>query len=164
MESKLTIQKKTHCLNSQFAALHRPYFWLLFSIICLGFITSGCEQETPSLAPVGGKVFYQDYPVPSGAIVFVPDADRGNNGPLAQGTIQRDGKYTIQTNSQSGAMPGWYRVTVIAVEESSNGGHRMGAAAPRSLVPEKYRDPRISDLACEVKAGRENTINFNLTP
>ena len=164
MESKITIQKRIHWHNSLFAMLHRPYFGLLFSICCTGLVSSGCEQETPSLASASGKVFYENQPVPRGAIVFVPDADRGNNGPLAQGTIQLDGKYTLQTSGQLGAIPGWYRVTVIAVEESRSGGSRSGASAPRSLVPEKYRDPRLSDLACEVKAGRENSINFNLTP
>jgi hypothetical protein len=31
-------------------------------------------------------------------------------------------------------------------------------------VPERYRDPQLSDLVCEVKPGQENGINFNLTP
>jgi hypothetical protein len=128
--------------------------WLLFA---------GCDAGTPTLVPVAGKVLYRNQPLPRGTIVFVPDADRGNNGPLAQGTIQGGGSYTIQTGGNSGAMPGWYRVTVIAVENTS-GFSLNGSAVPRSLVPERYRDPQLSDLACEVKAGQENSINFNLTP
>jgi len=137
--------------------------WFLFSIFGLGFLCAGCEEGTPSLAPVSGKVFYQNQPLPRGSIVFVPDADRGNNGPLAQGTIQWDGSYTIQTGGKPGAIPGYFRVTVVAVEDASNGYNRS-TSFPRSLVPEKYRDPKLSDLFCEVKAGRENSINFNLTP
>ena len=128
--------------------------WLFFA---------GCDAGTPTLVPVSGKVLYRNQPLPRGTIVFVPDADRGNNGPLAQGTIQGGGSYTIQTEGKSGAMPGWYRVTVIAVE-STSGFSLNGLAVPRSLVPERYRDPQLSDLACEVKAGQENSINFNLTP
>jgi len=128
--------------------------WLLFA---------GCDAGTPTLVPVSGKVLYRNQPLPRGTIVFVPDADRGNNGPLAQGTIQGGGSYTIQTGEKPGAMPGWYRVTVIAVENTS-GFSLNGSAVPRSLVPERYRDPQLSDLACEVKAGQENSINFNLTP
>jgi hypothetical protein len=101
--------------------------------------------------------------LPCGTIVFVPDADRGNNGPLGQGTIQPGGSYAIQTEGQPGAMPGWYRVTVIAVENTS-GFSPYDSAVPRSLVPTRYRDPQLSDLACEVKAGPENSINFNLSP
>jgi hypothetical protein len=132
----------------------------LASLIGLGILCSGCDHGTPSLAPVSGKVVFQNQPLPGGAIVFVPDADRGNNGPLAQGTIQPGGAYTLQTGGQAGAYPGWYRVTVIAVDR----GYQSVGSAPRALVPEKYRDPQLSDLTCEVKEGQENKINFNLTP
>jgi hypothetical protein len=137
-------------------------FRFLISIFCIGFLISGCEEGTPSLALVSGRVYYQNQPVPRGDIVFVPDADRGNNGHLAQGTIQSGGAFTIQTDGKPGAMPGWYRITIISVEEAGN--YRSGATTPRTLVPQKYRDPQLSDLTYEVKAGRENTINFNLTP
>jgi hypothetical protein len=130
----------------------------------VGFFISGCENATPTLTPVSGKVSYQNQPLQRGALVFVPDPDRGNNGPLAQGAIQRDGRYTIQTAGQPGAMPGWYRVTVISIEETGQNPQRRASSPPRSLVPEKYRDPRLSDLVCEVKPGEENVINFNLTP
>jgi len=127
------------------------------------FFFAGCEGGTASLAPVSGKVSYQNQPLSRGTIVFVPDADRGNNGPLAQGTIQAGGSYAVQTEGKPGAAPGWYRVTVIAVETPA--GYSTGrSSAPRSLVPERYRDPQLSDLTCEVKAGQENGINFNLTP
>ena len=127
------------------------------------FFFAGCEGGTASLAPVSGRVSYENQPLSRGTIVFVPDADRGNNGPLAQGTINAGGSYAVQTEGKPGAAPGWYRVTVIAVETPA--GYSTGrSSAPRSLVPERYRDPQLSDLTCEVKAGQENGINFNLTP
>jgi hypothetical protein len=132
----------------------------LVPLFGLGILFSGCDHGTPSLARVSGKILFQNRPLPGGAIVFVPDADRGNNGPLAQGTIQPGGAYTIQTSGQDGAYPGWYRVTVIAVDR----GYQSIGSPPRALVPEKYRDPQLSDLTCEVKQGQENSINFNLTP
>jgi hypothetical protein len=135
-----------------------------FLIIACLWLIAGCDERTPALAPVSGKVSYLNQPLPRGTIVFVPDADRGNNGPMAQGTIQSGGIYTIQTGGKPGAIPGWYRVTVIAVEDAGIGYYRSGGSTPRSLVPEKYRDPQLSDLSCEVKAGQENAINFNLTP
>jgi len=141
---------------------YRFRFGLIFASISWLFF-AGCDAGTPTLVPVSGIVFYQNQPLPRGTIVFVPDADRGNNGPLGQGTIQPGGSYTIQTEGKPGAMPGWYRVTVIAVENTS-GFSPYGSAVPRSLVPTRYRDPQLSDLACEVKVGQENSINFNLTP
>jgi len=128
----------------------------------LALLFAGCDGGPRPFAPVTGKVSYQGAPLRGGTIVFVPDPDRGNNGPLAKGTIQVDGKYLLKTGDIPGATPGWYRVTVIAVEEVqfSAGGNSL--AVPRSLVPEKYRDPQLSDLTCEVKPGQENGINFNL--
>jgi hypothetical protein len=137
----------------------------LASILAIAglLLVAGCEGEAVPLAPVSGRVLYQNQPLPRGTIVFVPDADRGNNGPLAQGTIQAGGIYTVETEGKPGAAPGWYRVTVIAVEAPA-GYSPSRSSAPRSLVPERYRDPQLSDLTCEVKASRENSINFNLTP
>ncbi len=155
-------QKPEGPLNSKARPTGAVLYRFPVAIFCICFFFSGCDQGTPALAPVTGKVFFQNQPLPSGAIVFVPDADRGNNGPLALGTIQPGGAYTVQTDGHPGTYPGWYRVTVIAVE--SAGHNRPGASAPRALVPEKYRDPQLSDLTCEVKEGRENSINFNLTP
>ena len=133
---------------------------IVFAILAL--LLAGCDGGAPQLAPVGGKVSYQGVLLRGGTIVFVPDADRGNNGPLAKGTIQVDGKYTLKTGDMPGAMPGWYRVTVIAVEESRYPAGSNGLSVPRSLVPEKYRDPQLSDLTCEIKPGQENGIDFNL--
>jgi hypothetical protein len=162
----MELDKKGKKLKTSFNSEAKPsgrfLYRFLITAFFLCFLFSGCDHATPSLAPVSGRILFQNLPLPSGAIVFVPDADRGNNGPLAQGTIQSGGAYTVQTDGQPGAYPGWYRVTVIAVE--SAGHYRTGALAPRALVPEKYRDPQLSDLACEVKEGRENSINFNLTP
>jgi hypothetical protein len=138
--------------------------FILLSLLVSSFcFAAGCDGTNPSLAPVSGKVFYQNQPLPRGTIVFVPDADRGNNGPLAQGSIQAGGSYAIQTEGKPGALPGWYRVTVISVENAS-GFSGSVSSVPRSLVPERYRDPQLSDLTCEVKAGQDNGINFNLTP
>jgi hypothetical protein len=133
----------------------------ILGIVCSGLMV-GCDPGPQPLAPVTGQVTYQNQPLPRGTIVFVPDADRGNNGPLAQGIIQSQGRYSLQTEGKPGAPPGWYRVTVIAVEESP--AYRGVRFTPRSLVPERYRDPQLSDLVCEVKPGQENGINFNLTP
>ena len=86
-----------------------------------------------------------------------PDA-----GTPAAGEIQADGSYSLRTESGYGAIPGWYRVTVMAVEmpEAPPPGQRY--LLPRSLLPEKYRDPELAGLVREVKVGGENVIDFVL--
>jgi hypothetical protein len=114
----------------------------------------GCDAGGAASAAVRGSVYYKGAPLAQGTIVFIPDEDRGGSGPLARAAIQADGSYVLQTGGAAGAPAGWHRVTVTAAES--------GAGGPRSLLPTKYSDPGLSGLSCEVKAGRENRIDFRL--
>jgi hypothetical protein len=95
-------------------------------------------------------------------IVFTPDESRGGSGPLARAEIQADGAYQLRTGESPGAVAGWYRVTVVAVETSLAYSGGRSFRVPRSVLPDKYRDPELSGLTCEVKSGKANGINFNL--
>lgn len=120
---------------------------------------TGCDSG-PTLAPVRGQVTYQGAPLRRGTIVFTPDAKRGGHGPLASADIQSDGSFTLHTGDLPGAVVGWHRVTIVAVEAAAAAqGQRF--AVPRSLIPEKYRDPELSGLMCEVR-NKDNGIHFNL--
>jgi hypothetical protein len=123
---------------------------------------AGCEGGADSLAQVQGKVTYKGIPLHTGSIVFTPDAVRGTSGPLGRADIQRDGTYHLRTGDAFGVVVGWHRVTIVAVEENNVPEYGRSFAIPRSLLPDKYRDPDLSGLTCEVKAGRENVIDFNL--
>lgn len=122
---------------------------------------AGCDGG-PTLSPVHGKVTFRGKPLTRGTIVFIPDAQRGGNGPLASADIEADGNYNLQTGSTPGVTPGWHRVTIMAVEPPAATAAGQRFQVPRSLIPEKYRDPELSGLNCEVKPGKENGINFNL--
>jgi len=130
------------------------------ALVLVPFVSiAGCGGETAPLTPVKGKVSYHGSPLHTGMIVFSPDEAHGNSGPLARAEIQADGTYVLQTGEQPGARPGFYRVTVVAVERTPTG---QGYDVLRPLLPDKYRDPQLSNLACEVKPGKENGFNFNL--
>lgn len=121
-------------------------------------LLAGCTQKTATLNHVSGKVFYKGTVLRTGVIVFTPDTSRGESGKVAFGAIKDDGSYIIATEDAPGAAAGWYRVTV---------GSLTGVSAPYdttpiSLIPEKYRDPLLSQLQCEVKANRDNHLDFNL--
>jgi hypothetical protein len=123
---------------------------------------AGCQRGPVPLIPVSGKVTYKGFALPSGTIVFAPDASRGESGPIAHGQLNADGIYQLSTGEALGAAPGWYRVTVTS--QTSVGKPLPGErfSFPQSLIPERYHDPELSRLACEVKAGRANTIDLNL--
>ena len=132
---------------------------LVMVVLLLG---AGCTRGPAPLAPVSGKVTYRGLALPNGTIVFAPDRSRGQKGPLAYGKIDSNGAYRLYTGDAAGAAAGWYRVTVTALAPAAIPIAANAPSLPQSLVPEKYRDPGLSKLACEVLADRTNEIDFNL--
>ena len=121
-------------------------------------LLAGCTQKPATLNHVSGKVFYKGTQLRTGVIVFTPDTSRGESGKIAFGAIKDDGSYIIATDDAPGAAAGWYRVTVGAL----TGVSASYDSTPISLIPEKYRDPQLSQLQCEVQANRDNHLDFNL--
>ncbi len=119
---------------------------------------SGCQQKPATLNAVTGKIVYRGTVLHQGVIVFSPDTSRGETGRIAVGTIKADGTYTLITGDAPGAAAGWYRVA-ISSEQSVGTPYDP---APIAIVHEKYRDPLLSQLQCEVKANRDNHLDFNL--
>jgi hypothetical protein len=134
--------------------------------LALFVLGAGCQRPTTFHA-VSGKVTYRGAALTNGVVVFTPDASRGERGPIALGTIREDGTYTLTTGETPGAGPGWYRVTVAAFAGPAPQGAAQGAPPDRfqppvPLLPEKYRDPELSHLRCEIKSNHANTIDLNL--
>jgi len=125
-------------------------------------LAAGCENGTQPLAAVHGRISYKGTPLNTGTIVFTPDALRGTIGPMARSEIRPDGTYVLQTKELSGAIAGWHRVTVMAVESAPLVGPDEDRILPRSLLPDKYRDPELSGLSCQIRSGQENCIDFDL--
>jgi hypothetical protein len=130
--------------------------------LCVLLLAAGCDSSPEPLPTVRGKVSYKGVPLHTGTIVFTPNALRGSSGELARANLRPDGAYSLHTGDKLGAAAGWYRVTIAALEESSPASSDGPFVAPRSLLPEKYRDPELSGLGVEIKAGQENAIDFDL--
>jgi hypothetical protein len=122
-------------------------------------LLAGCGSKEPVKNSVSGRVFYRDSPLNGGAIVFVPDVDRGNTGPLAKATIREDGTFSVATSTPNLAT-GWYQIAVAPkpTETSSV----PTASNPYPGPPSRYRNPQLSGLAGEVKPGIENVFEFQL--
>jgi hypothetical protein len=119
--------------------------------LALLLVVLGCQNRPAALTAVSGKVLYRGGLVPSGLIVFTPDAEHGSSGAIAFGKIRQDGSYTLFTGESEGATAGWYRISVAALNQ-----------AAVTMLPEKYRDPSLSLLTCEVKPDKVNHFDFNL--
>jgi hypothetical protein len=110
---------------------------------------AGCGSRETERTPVSGQVLYRGRPLAGGTIVFTPDPERGGRGPLALGEIDADGRYTLRTGDQPGAVPGWHRVTVAAADSEA-------------ALPRRYRDPDLAGLERQVLAGQANVIDLKL--
>jgi hypothetical protein len=110
---------------------------------------TGCNTEAAKREAVQGCVYFHNEPLHGGTIVFTPDAERGNDGPMATGEIQSDGRYTLQTGAEPGAVASWHRVTIAAGPDCQS-------------LPRKYSDPKLSDQNREVKPGQPNSFDFHL--
>jgi hypothetical protein len=139
---------------------------------CL-LIASGCSDDgLPKRYPVTGTVTYNGKPLEKGQVNFLPTAPDGRP---ASGDIQA-GEYSLTTQTPGdGAMPGKYRVTIVASDVDLNAAiAKQQGGIPsqedvikaqrkaKRLIPAKYEDPAKSGLEREVKE-ESNTFDFSLT-
>ncbi len=114
--------------------------------------------------PVKGKVMNGDDPLKTGTVTFYPDKDKGNtSAALPQAQISEDGTYTLYTDGNSGAPPGWYKVTVVAEAPKAKGADEY--APPVYIVAEDYTNMEYTPLSVEVKSGApEGHYDLKLLP
>jgi hypothetical protein len=131
------------------------------SLCFLAILSAGCGDGSgiDEIYPVRGKISFDGQPLvaESTTVLFQPDAERGNERPFqAVGTVDRDGNYTLKTEGQNGACPGWYKVVVTALAETPQ--HATGPKDARSrpvaksLLPARYGQAQTTPLAVEVVA------------
>jgi hypothetical protein len=107
-------------------------------------------------ASVKGHVNYDGKPVQGhkdGVVIFYPDSGKGNTSKFeARGKLESDGTYDLTSdNAASKSIPlGWYKVAVRANVPSNP---KDEYSLPKSVIPDKYKDPKTSGITIEVVAG-----------
>lgn len=129
------------------------------SLACLILPGCGGGPDLPPVADVSGVVTIDGKPLPRGTIQFVPDESQGTAGATAVGTIDPQGRYTLKTAGVDGAIVGFHKVGVYALEREPED---ETAPPPLPLIPPKYFNPDTSTLTAEVKADQDNVIDFPL--
>ena len=150
------------------------------SALCVGLtLAAGCSDDGfgRQRYSVHGTVTYRGENLAKGQIVFVPWAEGGQ---AATWQIE-DGYYSLSTLTPGdGALPGQYKVTVVARDidvekvrsDARAKGLPPGAALPQPLIakankeatskiPTRYNLPTTTDLTADVEA-RSNTKDFEL--
>ncbi len=125
-------------------------------VLCLVVILCGCTgaDDAPELALVEGIVTLKNTPVADASVMFTPES-----GPIAVGTTNGDGHFSLTTNSKPGASIGTHRVTIVAFEPvaeppaAANGSAPDGEQIQKSVsrIPLKYSDLKQSDLTANVQ-------------
>lgn len=154
---------------------------LLFAVGC-----SGGSADRPDTVPVSGTVVYKNQPVEGATVSFMaPGAPRA-----ASGVTDAEGKFQLSTfEFNDGAIVGENVVTISKIEAGAvpqptgdpkamatnpqamadamkqyhEGTMRKGDTGPKSLLPQKYADPKSSPLKEQVTADGPNTFVFTLT-
>jgi hypothetical protein len=125
--------------------------------LLVAFAASGCGDASGvgKTLPVAGRITLDGVPLTAATtvVLFKPDKAKGNASPWEPtGTVDNQGKYTLNTKGKRGAPPGWYKVIVTAVEAQPNAvkGKRLQLPTPKSLVPARYGQAATTTLAVEV--------------
>lgn len=119
---------------------------------------SGCGAKPAAQNQVQGTVYFHGAPLPGGRVVFVPDTDHGGSGTLVMGKIDRSGRFAIVSTSDEPLSLGWHRVTVCGEPREEPPSQFVSLFRD---VPARYRNPALSGLRCELKAG-PNRIDIHL--
>lgn len=109
---------------------------------------SGCGGPPPRLVVLEGTVTCDGKPVPTGAIVIVPESDPA----LGEGRspIDEAGHFSIRHDRfphYLGVPPGRYRIGIVASAPKASDG--LGAEY-ELLVPGRYANPETSGLVVDV--------------
>lgn len=129
--------------------------------LALALLAAGCGDSSGvgRTVPVSGRITVGGAPLTAAStvVLFKPDAARGNTSPWEPtGTVDGEGKYTLNTRGRRGAPPGWYKVIVTAVEARAiepTKGPRTKLPIPKTLVPARYGQAVTTPLAVEVVDG-----------
>jgi hypothetical protein len=142
--------------------VRRNWVW---SCLPIALFVLGCSEGGPEIVPVSGTVLLDGKPVSGAGVLFTPVAD----GPLATGTTDDQGRYSLTTGERAGAVPGEHQVTITLMKTSGliteegglSGGVAPGGVKTEWFVPQKYSRPETSGLTATV-ASDEKEYNFDL--
>ncbi len=146
---------------------------MLYRLVMISFpilaclVMAGCGGTELGTVGVTGTVTYQDQPVAGANVTF---ASEGN--PLAVGTTDEKGVYTLMTVGKPGAVPGEHKVYISKMESAGGASEpkpedmvdmTAKAKEAKNLIPTKYNNPATSGLTASVgNDASANVFDFSL--
>ena len=126
------------------------------TLVLLSLLAAGCNSNSlPNLVPVSGTVLLDGKPMPQGTIGFVPVDPTGEvaSSPIVNGKFQM-----VTTASSRGVVSGAYHIIISSHEPVALPDPSVPfqldpnnlPPPPKSLIPEKYGNPKTSGLVTTV--------------
>lgn len=142
--------------------------FLVFSVVVLPFVATGCGEKGPKTVQGTGVVTYKGEPVEGANVMFSPITQ--GQGVAALGKTDAAGKFTLQTvQGKAGAVPGEYAVVITKTEMVPTGekvpkpeGGTEDVMINKDLLPQKYKFASSTPLKVKIEEGKVNEFQFNL--
>jgi hypothetical protein len=130
----------------------------LLGLATVLLLLAGCNRSGLNLAPVEGVVTFNGAPLEKAGVLFKP-----TSGPIAIGTTDSQGHFTLMTANKNGALIGDHRVSISKTEQLAPQvpGEHFPRYQTKYLIPQKYGSPETSELTATVKSGK-NQVEFKL--
>lgn len=146
--------------------MRRQWWWSAPGLVAAALALSGCGSNSGlSLGRVHGKVTFKGQSIKYGTVSFVPDASKGTNGPIAQGTINEDGSFVLSTSdSGDGAVVGHHRISVVGLDPTPiPGGDPVPSPAESPLDVMKARAKGLHEARAPNKKARAKVTGETFT-
>ncbi len=128
-------------------------------------LVGGCNQGTPGLVQVTGKLLVDGKPAEGASLVFFPDST-DDPSKIAAGVVDSSGQYSLLTNLQPGIHPGKYKVTATWPDRPKDnpGNFSLGnTKEPPDLLKGRYSSPLKTTLTAEVTSTTTDLPPFELS-
>jgi len=135
-------------------------FVRLVLMCALATAFASCSKSSVKLYPVHGQVLFKDQPAEGAQVVFRPaqESGEGKNRPMAYGTVEKDGKFTLRTDPHGeGAPAGDYVVLITWYDTDPRDPEKHF-----NKLPAKYADQLNPVLKVTVKEGNNDLEPFRL--
>lgn len=130
----------------------------LIVVAILTFAFVGCEEGRPPLAPLRGRLLFNDKPVVGAEMVFHPQFEGPGWRPTA--VTGEDGSFEAGTlDPGDGAPEGSYKVTVVWHPAAGEDGEDQGP----NLLPERYSRVETTDLQAQAGPDAAEPTTLRLT-
>jgi hypothetical protein len=134
----------------------------LIALIGLLGLMAGCSSRGEKLVPVEGQVKVNGRPA-AGAIVTFHPINAPADAPRPSGQVAEDGTFRLTTtNSNDGAAPGEYRVTVAWYLASARKGVLADESIPQSQLPAAYNRPDATPLKATILPDQSQPVIFEI--